>query len=64
MFTQAAFRTCVFFFQTLLLSNSVFLSGRVFAFDSTHTEDGNFQLREIIFLEYRAHKAVWLFMSL
>ena len=61
---RSGFSHMCIFFQTLLLSNSVFWSGRVFAFDSTNTEDGNFQLREIIFLEYRAHKAVWLFMSL
>ena len=28
--------------------------------DSTHTEDGNFQLNQIIFLEYRARKAAWV----
>ena len=28
--------------------------------DSPHTEDGNFQLNQIIFLEYRARKAAWV----
>ena len=32
--------------------------------DSTHTEDGNFQLNEIIFLEYRVRKASWVNMGL
>ena len=72
MFTQAALRASVFIFETLFLSNSVFWLGRVFAFfftdawpkrDSTHTVDGNFQLREIIFLEYRARKAAWVNMG-
>ena len=32
--------------------------------DSTHTEDGNFQLNEIVFLEYRVRKASWVNMGL
>ena len=32
--------------------------------DSTHTEDDNFQLYEIIFLEYKVCKAAWVNMGL
>ena len=66
MFTQAALRASVFIFETLFFVKfSILIRQSVRFFftdawpkrDSTHTVDGNFQLREIIFLEYRARKA-------
>ena len=66
-------RLCALFFlfwNAIFVKSSVFWLGRRFRFfhgwpkrDSTHTEDGNFQLREIIFLEYRASKAAWVNMG-
>ena len=71
MFTQAALRAFFFlFWNAIFVKSSVFWLGRRFRFFhawpkrySTHTEDGNFQLREIIFLEYRASKAAWVNMG-
>ena len=74
MFTQVALRACVFvlkcFFFQSFVKFSVLIGESVRFFhacpkrDSTHTEDGDFQLRELIFLEYRACRATWAKMAL
>ena len=73
MFIQAALQACVFCFETFsfFFKVSVLIRQSVRFFhawpkrESSHTEDGNFQLREIIiFLECRACKAAWANMGL
>ena len=66
MFTQTALHACVFVLNRFFCQIQCFDWAECSLFhawpkcDSTRTEDGDFQLHEIIFLEYRARKAAWV----
>ena len=65
MFTLAALGACVFVLIRFCQIQCLIREIRIFhthglKHDSTHTEDGNFQLNQIIFLEYMARKAAWV----
>ena len=74
MFTQAALHACVFALKRFLCQMQCFdWLTRLWGFhlfhawpksDFTHTEDNNFQLCKIIFLEYRTHNALRVNMGL